>query len=191
MDLAGWDERYRAEADLKTARLPAATPLLVDGAASLPPGRALDLACGTGRNALWLAERGWIVTAVDGSPVAIDILRDRARRLGVAVDARLSDFEKAEFAIEPACWNLIAMCYYLERALFGPSKVGLVPGGLFVAIALLIEPGHTNSPFRLERGELRHHFEDWEILHYREGRDQWRHAVAEIVVRKPMLILDP
>ena len=59
------------------------------------------------------------------------------------------------------------------------------------AIALLIEPGHTHSPFRLERGELCRYFEDWEILHYREGRDQWRHAVAEIIVRKPMLILDP
>ena len=61
-----------------TIAAPAAShPLLVETATSLPPGRALDLACGTGHNALWMAQHGWSVTALDGSATAIEILRRR------------------------------------------------------------------------------------------------------------------
>ena len=185
MDLAGWEERYRADADSRTALESAPTPLLVEGASHLPPGRALDLACGAGRNALWLARRGWSVTAVDGSPAAIENLRRRAAHLSVKVDARVADLQKAEFTIKPARWDLIAMCYYLQRDLFEPCKRGLVPGGVMVAIALLVEPGKENSPFRLQPGELRRYFEGWEILHDREGQDAWQHTAAEIVARRP------
>jgi len=184
MDLAEWDERYRAEGD--AANLSAtATPLLVECASQLPPGRALDLACGTGRNALWLAERGWSVTAVDGSPAAIDALRSRAAQLGVTVKTRMADLEKKEFVIDPGSWDLIAMCYYFQRDLLEPCKLGVVPGACIVSIALLIEPGKENSPFRLQPGELRGYFEGWEILHDREGRDKWNHAVAEVIARRP------
>src|SRR6476469_2243459 len=67
MDLNAWDERDRTT---ETEATPA--PLLIRTASGLTAGSALDLACGTGRNALWLAGRGWEVTAVDGSAVAID-----------------------------------------------------------------------------------------------------------------------
>src|SRR5689334_2140321 len=88
MDIRGWDERYRqAETDLEME--PAA--LLIEMAARLEPGKALDLACGTGRNALWLAERGWDVTAVDGSSVAVGILRRRALERGVGIVALVAD----------------------------------------------------------------------------------------------------
>jgi len=180
MDLAGWEQRYRAQEEASASH---PHPLLVEAASSLPPGRALDLACGTGRNALWLAERGWSVTAVDGSPAAIEILRQRAA--GLRIETQVADFEDGGFAIEPAHWDLIAICYYLQRNLFEPSKCGLVPGGILIAIALLSKAGKDNS-FRLEPGELRRYFEGWEILHDREGRDQWEHKVAEIVVRKPI-----
>ena len=151
MDLAGWDERYRAE----SAHDPVPSPLLVEAASELPPGRALDLACGTGRNALWLAQRGWRVTAVDGSPAAIESLRRRAAQEGLTVDAQGVDLEKTDFTIQPAHWDLIAICYYLQRDLFEPCKRGLIPGGVMVAIALLVEPGKEHSPFRMRANELR------------------------------------
>ena len=185
MDLAEWDERYRAEGSPGANLSATATPLLIECASQLPPGRALDLACGTGRNAVWLAERGWSVTAVDGSPAAIDALRSRAAQLGVTVKAQIANLEKKEFIIDPGSWDLIAMCYYFQRDLLEPCKLGVVPGGCIVSIALLIEPGKENSPFRLQPGELRGYFEGWEILHDREGRDIWHHAIAEIITRRP------
>ena len=180
MDLAGWEQRYRAQEENSE---PAPNPVLVEAASSLPPGRALDLACGTGRNALWLAQHGWNVTAVDGSPTAIEILRHRAADL--RIETQIADLENSSFTIAPASYDLIAVCYYLERNLFEPSKLGLVPGGIMIAIALLAEPGKDNS-FRVEPGELSRYFDGWEILHDREGRDPWEHRVAEIVARKPI-----
>jgi len=185
MDLAAWDEQYRKKADPATEHESAPSSVLIEAARNLPPGRALDLACGTGRNALWLAERGWNVTAIDGSPAAIETLRRRAARANVTIDAQVVDLEEPGFAIAPDHYDLIAMCYYLQRNLFEPCKSGLVPGGVMVVIALLIEPGKENSPFRLQPGELRSYFEDWEILHHREGTDAWEHKVAELVARRP------
>ena len=151
----------------------------------MPPGRALDLACGTGRNALWLAGRGWNVTAVDGSAAAIETLRVRAERAGVAIDTQIADLENSGFTIEPAHYDLIAMCYYFQRNLIEQCKRNLVPGGVMVAIALLMEPGKEHSTFRLRPGELRGYFADWEILHDREGADPWQHQIAELVARRP------
>jgi tellurite methyltransferase len=166
-------------------------PLLVDSASKLPPGRAPDIACGSGRNALWLAQHGWSVTAVDVSPAAIETLLNRAVQLGIHIDAKVVDLEKSEFTIEPATWDLIAVCYYLQHDLFEACKTGLASGGVIVAITLLVEPGKEHSPFRLQPGELRSFFRDWEILHYREGRDQWHHAIAEIVARRASVKLGP
>jgi tellurite methyltransferase len=182
MDLAAWEQRYRLQENTLES---SPHPLLVEATGSLPPGRALDLACGTGGNALWLAQGGWSVTAVDGSPTAIDILRHRAADLQTIVDTQLADIEDTRFTIAPARYDLIAMCYYFQRNLIEQCKPGLVPGGVMVTIALLIEPGKERSPFRLQPGELRGCFADWEILHHREGTDAWKHKVAELVVRRP------
>lgn len=180
MDLAAWEQRYRAQEEISE---PSPNPLLVETASSLPPGRALDLACGTGRNSVWLAQHGWSVTAVDGSPTAIEILRQRAA--GLPIETQIADLENSNFTIAPASYDLIAICYYLERSLFEPAKQSLAPGGIVIAIALLAEPGKDNS-FRVQPGELARYFDGWEILHHREGRDAWQHNVAEIVARKPI-----
>jgi tellurite methyltransferase len=177
VDIRGWDERYRGDpGTLKP------TPLLVETASKLKPGKALDLACGTGRNAIWLAEHDWQVTAVDGSAVAIDLLRKRVP----GIDARVADIEKQEYAIEPGVWDLIAVCYYLQRDLFEPVKRGLKPGGVAVVIVHLVEPGHEESRFSVQPGELARYFEGWQILHSYEGKPrdpEHKRAVAELVAR--------
>ena len=187
MDLAGWDEQYRKQADSATQREPAPNLLLVEAASDLPPGRALDLACGTGHNALWLAQHGWSVTAIDGSERAVEILRRRAGLLSLTVDAQIVDLENPSFTIAPGRYDLIAMCYYFQRNLIEQCRQGLVPGGVMVAIALLIEPGKKRSTFRLQPTELRGYFPDWDIVHYREGTDAWEHKIAELVARRPPL----
>lgn len=188
MDIQDWEKRYRTGERPAEDLNAAPTPLLIETARRLPPGKALDLACGTGRHALWLAERGWTVTAVDGAPAAIEILGSRASRRGMAVDARVANLETGEFGIEPARWDLIVIAYYLQRDLFASAKMGLVPGGILLAIVHLAEPGGEPAEYRLAQGELKGFFRGWEILHYYEGNPNdpaHRRSVAEIVARRP------
>src|SRR6202051_3454561 len=97
MEICGWDERYRSGTRAAEDLDAAPTPLLVETAAKLAPGKALDLACGAGRNALWLAQHGWEVTAVDGALAAIEILQSRALERGLKITTVVADLEKNEF----------------------------------------------------------------------------------------------
>lgn len=83
MDSTGWDDRYSGSELVWTAE---PNRFLVDEVADLAPGRALDVACGEGRNAVWLATRGWQVTGVDFSAVGLDKARRLAENRGVVVD---------------------------------------------------------------------------------------------------------
>jgi SAM-dependent methyltransferase len=189
MEINGWNERYRSRERPAEDLNAAPTPLLVSTASNLAPGNALDLACGTGRNSLWLAERGWKVTAVDAAFAAIEILQTRATERSLKINAIVADLEKEIFEIEPSRWDFIAICYYLQRNLFEPAKRGLVPGGLLLCIVHITEPGEEGSAFRLRPGQLRKYFAGWEILHYHEGKADdaaHRRAVAEIAARKPL-----
>lgn len=158
--------------------------LVIDAAAGRLPGRALDLACGTGRNALWLAEQGWKVTAVDINVAAIESLNAEARRHGLAIETKVSDLEKDRFAIGPESWDLILTCRYFQRNLLEPARIGLRSGGLIAAIALLEAPGKT-SPFRVLRGELKTHFADWKVLQAYEESGAGSHLLAGILAEKP------
>jgi len=184
MDIRAWNDRYRSADESESNP----TPLLQATAVQLHPGRALDLACGSGRNALWLAEQGWSVTAVDGAPAAIEILRKRASGRALTVDAQVADLEKHEYHIEPSAWNFIVFCYYLQRDLLEPAKSGLAPGGVLLAIVHITEPGEEPTYKRMKPGELKGYFEHWDILHYYDGKPndpEHRRSVAEIVARRP------
>ena len=168
-----WDEHFADPANLvsRPARL------LVQVADMLPPGRALDLACGAGRNALYLADLGWQVTAVDSSLVAIAALR--AANGEHAVDARVADLEKHEFRIEPAAYDLICDFYYLQRDLFPEIREGVRPGGTFAGAI------HLTGRFALNSGELRDLFAGWKILYYSEAPEPDRsRTTATILARR-------
>ncbi|MBS1857920.1 MAG: methyltransferase domain-containing protein [Acidobacteria bacterium] len=159
---------------------PPADALLVELAENLPPGRALDLACGTGRHAIHLARLGWQVIAVDAAPAGIALLR----RSAPAVDARLADLERGEFAIEPAGFDLICDFYYLQRDLFAAIREGVRPGGIFAGAIHLLEPGR-NPNFALAPGELRGQFAGWKIPYYSEGGEPGRtRRSARIIARR-------
>ena len=172
-----WEEHYERAEDLDFT--PA--PLLVEAADLLPPGRALDLACGAGRNALYLAGLGWSVTAVDASPKAMGILRERAAAAGLHVDTHAADLEAGAFAIAPAAYDLICDFLYLQRDLFPAIREGVRPGGAFAGEILLGE----DSPFRMRPGELRAEFAGWKILYYSEsGAAGGNHRSARILARR-------
>jgi SAM-dependent methyltransferase len=163
--LEDWNERYRSREELDAD--PA--PLLVRAAESLAPGRALDLACGAGRNALWLASRGWEVVAIDGAAEAIRIVREH----DAAIDARVLDLESAAaLPFEDESFDLVAILFYLHRPLFAEARRVLRPGGLVVSAAKM------RGTYRIAPGELARHFDGFDVLHASEGE------IAELVARK-------
>jgi tellurite methyltransferase len=187
--VADWDERYsRGEHIIKEP-----LPLLVRFAEGLSPGCALDLACGTGRHAIFLAERGWRVTAVDASPVGIELAKAEADARGVEVDWRVINLERGPFEIEAEAYDLIGVFYYLQRNLFQQIRAGVRAGGIVVAAIHMVDESPDarpmNQEFLLRPGELRAEFRGWEILHDYEGtptEEGHRRRSAEIVARKVM-----
>src|SRR5579884_2402206 len=134
MDVRGWDERYRSRERAKEDVDAEPTPLVINTAKTFRPGKALDLACGAGRNAIWLAQSGWTVTAVDGAAAAIDLLRAKATLLGLSIEARVADLQAGAVDIGESEWDLLMMCYYLQRDLFEPAKRAVKPGAVVLAI---------------------------------------------------------
>jgi ubiquinone/menaquinone biosynthesis C-methylase UbiE len=110
---------------------------LVAEAEALFPGRALDLACGVGRNAIWLAERGWQVTAVDYSEVALAEARRRAAARAVEVEWELADV--TEWRPEAASFDLVCV-FYLQvpaaerRIVLAQAARALAPGGVLLVV---------------------------------------------------------
>lgn len=185
--MPNWDERYRHGEHPKEP-----SPLLATAIENLKPGRALDIACGAGRHAIFLAEHGWQVTAVDSSRVGIETLQQHAREAGVTVEAQVADLELGEFHIEPGTYDLICVFYYLQRELFSPMRAGVKPGSMVVA-AIHLNDGKkdakpANPAFLLEPGELKQLFADWEITYYRESESDeggHHHDTAYLIARKP------
>ena len=153
----------------------------------LSPGRALDLASGPGRHALYLARLGWRVTALDSSPVAIGLLRARAAHL--PLDVHLADLERGEFTIAPNTYQLICDFLYLQRSLFPQIREGIHPGGVFAGAIHLFDGTCSATPnnpdFLLHPGELRSLFEGWKGLFYSEGGEPGRtRRTARILARR-------
>jgi SAM-dependent methyltransferase len=184
MDIAGWEEKYRS---VDPGSEDAPTILLVEIAEKLAPGTAIDLACGTGRNALYLAERGWVVTAVDGSQTAIDLVRQRSAARDLQMRTEIADLTAPSFTMPADSFDLVLIAFYLQRDLFAKVKAALRPGGVVIAIAHTPEPGEKWSEKRARPDELRGFFSGSELLWEYEGpsRDPaHRRPVAEIAARR-------
>ncbi len=170
-DRERWDAKYAgrdAPADL------APPEWLVRYAADLPPGRALDLACGLGSTAIWLAERGWQVTAADISPVGLEAARKAAELRGVAVEWIAADLD--DWVPAPAVFDLVTVFRFLDRNTL-PSRIAaaLRPGGrllyeTFLAPEFGGSSSHVRNPaFVLQPGELPQLFSGLRILDYEEA----------------------
>lgn len=191
--IAKWNARYAAG-----AAAPAAPPLplLTAAVEGVQPGRALDLACGSGRHALWLAARGWRVTAVDGAATALDLLLARAELNGCSdrIESSVADLEAdpPDFSIAEAAYDLVVDSFFLHRPLLPAIRNGVRPGGLLVAAFHV--PGGAGARghgYVLEPGELAEMVTGWgwAVLHSaeRESAADEDHGlgVAEIVARRP------
>jgi len=138
----------------------------------ITPGRALDIACGSGRNALLLAEKGFEVTGVDISPVALAQGAQRARQKSLSISWQQADLEN--YSPESAAYNLIVNIDYLQRSLMSVIKAALKVGGFVIFETFLIDQqtiGHPKNPnYLLQHNELLGYFRDFRVLCYREGK---------------------
>jgi SAM-dependent methyltransferase len=164
---------------------------LTDWAHLLPPpraGGALDLACGSGRAAVWLAQRRYTVTAVDRLPEALDRGRRLAAGCGVRcrfVAADLRDLAK----IPPGPWSVIVILRYLQRELLADLGRWLAPAGVAVIRTFREAAGFAGKPgprYRLASGELPRYFppERFSLLVHEENRDPDGRPAAGVVVRR-------
>jgi SAM-dependent methyltransferase len=175
---ATWNEIFRNSIGFKHEP----NRLLVDTVAHLRPGAALDVAMGQGRNALYLAGRGWKVTGVDISSEGITQARATAAQRKLALDAVETDIDRYDFGKNR--WDLVTMIYATDSAAWMEKiRASLHRGGLFVLEYFALDPG-TGQDDGIPPGKLAKIFgEGFEIL-----RDEVVDDVADWAVDRAKLV---
>ncbi len=188
-DRKRWDEKYRG-VEFKPDQ--EASTILKKYIRLLPKGRALDIAAGEGRNAVFLAEHGFEVEAVDISGVALNRARKLARERRVKIRTVVADLDR--YPIPRDLFDLIVDFDFLDHALISRIKRGLKKGGMVVFESYLVEQkalgldGPSNPKYLLRPNELLRLFRDLRILFYREGvfrEGGSRKAIASLIAEKP------
>ena len=187
-DLRKWDERYRAGAYAER-RHP--SELLSRFAGQLKPGRALDVACGAGRNSLFLAAAGFAVDAIDISEAGLERLRADATGSGLSIRALAADLEHGipdKLSLESA-YDLIVVVRYVNLPLLASLADRLAPTGVLLSEQHLqtVEDviGPRNPAYRLAPNELLDTVRELRVHYYREGivtdPDGRRAALTQLV----------
>lgn len=164
---------------------------LVENVDLLPKGgRALDVAMGSGRNAVYLASLGFEVTGVDISPAACEKALEAAREAGVRIEVVCADV--ASWEVPESVFDVVINFNFLDRSLCPRLASALRPGGVLVFETFTVEQrqfgwGPSREEFLLQPGELPGLFGGLEVLVYREGiqETEWgKKAAAGLVARK-------
>jgi SAM-dependent methyltransferase len=183
-DRERWNARYAEKPDLTPP-----SAFLEELEDLLPRrGRALDVAGGAGRNALWLARRGLETTLADVSDVALAQAAAAARAEGLRLSTVQLDLESSPLPAGP--WDLVLCTYFLHRPLFSAYPAVLAPGGVLVvahATRTNLERYPRPGPDHLlEDGELPGLVRGLDILRYREGWAESGRHEARLVARRPV-----
>jgi len=176
-------ERWNAKFLAGEAQLSEPDPLLVEVCADLKPGRALDLAGGAGRHALWLAERGWEVVLADVSDEGLAIASKRAEHAGVTLATRRESADDTlAWAAARHRFDLMVIVWCLLRDQFPALPSALARGGTllyktYTSDHARYSEGHSLRT-ALHPGELRSAFPSLKTILYREAN-----GVSELVAR--------
>jgi SAM-dependent methyltransferase len=182
-DAERWDDRHRSVTTVEPQApepLDARTDLL-----ELVPsaGVAIDIACGPGRQTVWLAERGLHVTALDVSPVAIGLLRDAVRLRGLTgrVDAVVADLDTGLPPDVPPTVEVVVCQRFRQPALYPVIADRLAPGGIAIVTVLSVVGATSPGPHHAPAGELARAFDrdDLEMLYRVEAG-----GTATVVARR-------
>lgn len=186
-DKEKWDKKYTEMVGLLEKRPP--SELVSAYCGDAPGTRALDLACGSGRHSLFLAEKGFDVDAVDISTVALDALRRHADLEQI----NIIEADLDTFVPEIGTYDLVVKTNYLDRALIEHAKKSLKHGGIMVIETYMADEGNekpdSNPAFLLQKDELPTFFtEGYTVLAYREfwnePHEKYRMKKQAIAVRK-------
>ncbi|MFZ7126346.1 MAG: class I SAM-dependent methyltransferase [Desulfobacterales bacterium] len=181
-----WNRKYRE------GGFPTEPSRLVADFSALATGyRALDVAAGSGRHSLWLAERGFRVDAVDISETGLRMMGDGQGRIQ-RICADLDDY-----TIRPASYDLIVNVRFLDRRMFPDLREGLRPGGVLIFESFLEGPegsagGKFRREFLLRPNELLHAFLPLRVIHYGEREEESdggspSRTASLVGIRKPLL----
>ena len=183
-----WDRRFDTERYLYGTE---PVEFLRENIDRLPKGRALCLASGEGRNAVWLAAQGYDVTAMDASAVGLEKAVALAAEKGVTIRTDVGDLQHG-YDMGESQWDLITDFYYHDPAMIPAVMRALKPGGMFVLQNFSIDQPETNSfgpknpDFLVKPNELLELLRDYRILHYEDtvvDLDEGMHQGAGAVVR--------
>jgi 2-polyprenyl-3-methyl-5-hydroxy-6-metoxy-1,4-benzoquinol methylase len=178
-----WNTRY---AGLAVREPGEPNAFLREHLAMLPRGRALDLAMGTGRNAIFLAQHGFSVTGIDISDVAVERALRLAEIAGVNIEAQRMDL--CTVTLPADSYDVVACFYYLQRDLWAQIVNTLRPGGMVIYETFSREQaqyGHpTNPAYLLEPNELVKAFRDLRIRVYRDVVVEGSSAVMSLIAEK-------
>ena len=160
---------------------------LVQNVELLPKGRVLDVAMGSGRNAIYLARLGFDVEGVDISSEAVNTALESAEKAGVTIRTQVADLE-GNYCIEKGAYDVIICFNYLQRSLVSQIKDGLRKGGAVVYETFIVDQAHFGKPknpdYLLKHNELLDMFRDFRCIRYREGIVENRMALASIIAQK-------
>ncbi|MBI1353495.1 MAG: methyltransferase domain-containing protein [Acidobacteria bacterium] len=182
-----WDARYR---DGEQAAAGPADILTASSAywECAPCREALDVACGAGANAVYLAENGWRARAVDFSAEALRGATALAAERGVTIETSCEDLEVPGWRAGEGGYGMVVVTRFLHRPLFPALRDAVAPGGLLVYQAHTVDQlgfagGPRNPDHLLRPNELLERFRDWRVLRYEE---QWiGRATASLIARRP------
>ena len=187
-DQRRWDKRF-GKKEFALGKEP--NPFLKKHIHLLARGKALDIATGEGRNAVFLAQHGFEVDAVDISEKGLRKAQQLAREKGAKINIFAVDLDR--FQIEKERYDLIANFYFLKRRLIPRIKKGLKKGGKVIFETYILDHrklgtgGPKQAKYFLKPNELLRLFRDFRILFYREGifkEGRRRKAVAGLIAEK-------
>ena len=160
---------------------------LVDNIDLLPRGRVFDIAMGSGRNAVFLAQKGFQVEGVDISPEAVNKALELSQESKAHISAQVADLEDNYLLVENQ-YDVVICFYYLHRPLIPQIKRSLKPGGMVVYETYIVDQARWGQPKNpdhlLKHNELLEIFRDWRCLRYREGIIGEQKAIASIIAQK-------
>ncbi|MCF6148595.1 MAG: class I SAM-dependent methyltransferase [Candidatus Kuenenia sp.] len=180
-----WDKRYRTE-EYIFGKEPVA--FLKEHISLLPKGKALDLATGEGRNAVFLAENGFEVDCCDVSEIAIEKAKNLAKQNNVRINAFVADLEV--YKLPKNSYDVISCFYYLQRDIIPQIKDALKTGGMIIYETFTIENlergfgGPKNRDYLLRPNELLECFREFKIIYYRELVVDNKKAIASLIAEK-------